>query len=207
MPQPFKRKPNQKIEVSAQAILKRPWAAIDVGYISSCWNWLEFQLGTIYTYLLQGKEPSAFTSYHNTIDLKIRERMLLDAATGRLSDELIKEIVVLYQDVRKLAKSRNDVIHGHWAIVEGKEQIILLVDPTDTNKAINKLLIHLARLHEGKSKVVSYSVDLSDGDYIRYDHEDFQFIVRRILALNERAATLSQKVIVRALELLTAPDH
>jgi hypothetical protein len=205
MPQPFKRK-NRKVRMSPAVVVERANLGISIANIASHWTKLESTLSLMYTYLLFGQEETAFRFYHQLIDLNLRKNAFMSGAEDKLPKELIDEIDKFYSEVRRLAKARNTVIHGTWAIVESKPNSLLLCDPKDLNAKVNQVCRHVLRMARNRgSSPPNVSVDLTPDQFIEYKHSDLDGITRRIIALDAKGTVLANKVLAHSVERAAKP--
>jgi hypothetical protein len=210
MPQPFKRG-KREVHITPAAVIHRPHLAVGIANVAANWNKLEDTLGLMYTYILHGKEKTAFEIYHSLISMDLRKTAFMHAAKDKLSKELLTEIENLYVSVRKLAKTRNHIIHATWAYSDAKPMSLLLAQPKDLAEKINGFFQRLSRAAhvKGAPKMdithAAVSESLTPDSYLEYTHRDFEDVVKRIIALDTHAFALANKVLARALELLAAP--
>jgi hypothetical protein len=135
--------------MSPAVLVEKPQFGIFIGLVASHWNKFEQSLSVMYTWLLNGQEPSAFEFYHDLIDMGLREKAFMAAAKGKLDEPLIEEVRLLYAQGRKLAKRRAKVIHGTWCSTESKPDAILLCDPKAVNEKLNDLLRFVSSMRKG----------------------------------------------------------
>jgi hypothetical protein len=152
MPQPFKRNGRQ-VRMAASVVVERPAFGVLIAAVSTHWNKIEQSLGTMYTWLLMGQEPSAFEFYHKLIDLKLKEIAFMTAAEGKLAPQLIADVQNLYIDLRKLSKRRAKIIHGTWCSTPERPESLLLADPRHMNQKLNEMLRYIVDIKKDKSKL------------------------------------------------------
>lgn len=209
MPQPFKRR-GRAVTVSPASVVRRPALAIDIANIAANWTKLEQTLSIMYTYLLCGQEPGAFEFYHKLVSLDLKKDAFISAATDRLPASLIDEVAALFTEIRKFSPKRNDVIHGTWATSDQKPESLLLCRPKAINEKFNEVFRGILKMHRSvpAKKSRNFSVDLTPDEFIEYKHEDFEWITKKIIEIDERATLLSNKVLSHALEhALKAPER
>lgn len=203
MPQPFKRGKRQ-IFMGPSAILQRPEMAISIALVASHWSLLEHSLSLMYTYLLLGQETSAFEFYHDLVDLTLREKAFMAAARDKLPKEIIDEAGLLFVEIRKLAKSRNIVVHGNWATTPTRKRALLLASPKDVNLKINEMFRYIVTVKKDRSKLeAKRTFEVNPDQFVSYTIEDFNDINQRIIKLNEKATAIGLKVLSHALSLVT----
>lgn len=201
MPQPFKRK-GRNVRMSPAVILEEPAFATLIALVATHWNKLEQSLGVMYTWLLMGQEPTAFEIFHNYIDLNLKRRAFMTAATGRLPVELIKEIDGFYTAVRKLSARRAAIIHGTWCRTDSKPASLLLADPRHMNQKINDLLRYVRIVQRDESKAeAKRAFPIMPDEFQEYHVRDFQTLMADLVAADKKAEELGNKVLARALEL------
>jgi hypothetical protein len=202
MPQPFKRGKRQ-IFMGPSAILQRPDMAISIALVASHWSLLEHSIALMYTYLLLGQETAAFEFYHDLVDLNLREKAFMAAARDKLPKEIVEETRLLFVDVRKLAKSRNIVVHGNWATTPTRRRALLLANPKDVNLKINEMFKYVVAVKKDKTKLEERrSFEVNPDQFVSYTIEDFNDINQRIIKLNEKATAISLKVLEHALSVV-----
>jgi hypothetical protein len=208
MPQPFKRR-GKPVSVSPASVVWRPALAIDIALIASHWTKIEQTLSIMYTYLLFGQEPGAFEFYHKLVSLELKKDAFMSAATGRLPQDLIDEVTALFSEIRKFSPKRNDIIHGTWATSDQKPDSLLLSRPKDMNEKLNELFRGLLKIHRSGPAKESrkFSVDLTPDEFTEYNHEDFQWITKRLIEIDEKATLISNKVFTHALEHALKPPE
>lgn len=203
MPQPFRRNPGQVVKVSPAAVVERQHIAIGIALVASHWAKVEETLGLPFTVLLSGQEPAAFESYHEIFDLSIRHKMFLAAAKKKgLPKELLEEAIQIHAEARRVAKSRNAVVHGIWGIIVDNQESAFLCAPSGMARRIDEFF---EKLHdqidqqEDLGNMPSWSLDFSIDDYMEYKFQDFQDIINRCIALDNRAFKFFQKVMAFSL--------
>lgn len=199
MPQPFRRKPGQEMKMSPAAVVQRPPLGIGIALVASHWAKVEQMLSLSFTALLSGQEPAAFAAYHELFDLSLRHKMFLAAARKKkLPRELIAEAEKLHQDARRVAKSRNAVVHGTWSIIDDVPDAVFLCDPNASDKRVDEFFSEFHDKIEdqvrGAAVTPSWSFDLSVDEYTEYKVSDFQDIINRCITLDQRATELWTKV-------------
>jgi hypothetical protein len=197
MPQPFRRQPGQIVKTSPAAVAERPHIGIGIALVASHWAKAEQTLGLPFTVLLSGQEPAAFEAYHELFDLSLRHKMFLAAARRKkLPRELIVEAGILHQEARRVAKSRNAVVHGTWGTIDGMNESAFLCDPSAIDRRVDEFLTDFHDNVDDPIKVqTGWSFDLSVDDFVEYRFNDFQDIINRCIALDEKAQQYWQKVL------------
>lgn len=203
MPQPFKRREGQQVNVSPGSIIARPGLAIGISLVASHWAKLEHTLSLGFTVLLGGQEPSAFEAYHELFELNLRHKMFLAAARRRnLPNELIVEAEKIHKEARKIATARNAVVHGSWGVCDDRPDSLLLCDATDMNKRVDQFLEDFHDKVDSNTEnplTLTWSFNLGVDDYIEYKHQDFQDIIDRMSTLDSRGYVFWRKVATFAL--------
>ena len=200
MPQPFKRR-GRPMNMHPSIIAEDRDFAVLIALVSTHWNQIEFNLATMYTWLLIGQEPSAFNFYHDLIDLSLREKAFLAAARGRLSQDLIDEVCSFYTSLRKLSGRRSKIVHGVWAKTPSKPASLFLCDPRAFNDQLNKLLRYVVEIKKEPSKVLPrISFDVLPDEFTEYHVRDFQTIMTDLVSANEKSVELGNRVLAQALE-------
>jgi hypothetical protein len=203
MPQPFKRRLGQQVKTSPAAVMERPQIAIGIALVASHWSKLEQTLSLPFTVLLSGQEPSAFEAYHELFELSLRHKMFLAAAKRKkLPSELIEEATRIHEDARRIAKSRNAVVHGTWSTIEGKLESAFLSEPDAIDRKVDDLLRDFhdkVDSHESGQAALPWSFDLSLDEFVEYKASDLQDIINRCIALDNRVTHFWQKVAAFAL--------
>jgi hypothetical protein len=206
MPQPFKRL-DLEMRMAPSVVGEGGGAfGVLIALIGSHWNHLEQTLGTMYTWLLLGQEPSAFEFYHDLIDLSLREKAFMAAARNKLSPELTGEITELFKKLRKLSGRRAKIIHGVWCSTPTKPMSLFLCDSREMGKQLNKMLKYLVDAHSDASKLAARrQFHVLPEDFEEYHVRDFQTLLNDLVAAATSAEALSNKVLARSLELLPKP--
>jgi hypothetical protein len=207
MPQPFKTR-GRIMKVTGDAVVLRPHLAISFGHICSTWSSLEYNLSLSYTYLLGGTDSSAFRFYHELIDTNLKEKAFMSAAEDKISDDLKMEASKIYIELRKIAKSRNEVIHGMWAICENKLHSIFLWKARDINDKVNIILKNVNNRIQNPNKLHdSLTVNFVPDEFVEYKHTDFDKIVERIQKLDATVTAFGLKLLSQALERMKQPKE
>jgi hypothetical protein len=198
MPQPFKRRENQTVNLSPGSIMHRPALAIGIAFVATHWAQIEFTLSLAFTVLLGGQEPSAFEAYHELFELGLRHKMFRAAARRRqLPAELITEAEQIHQEARKIATARNIIVHGNWAVCDDRPESLLLSDPANVNRRVDQFFQEFHDKvddHEANLPALPWSFDFSVDDYVEYTQQDFQDLINRMLALDGRGNAFWTKV-------------
>jgi hypothetical protein len=138
MPQPFKRRTNQKVTLSPGSLISRPTLAIGISLVASHWSKLEHTISLAFTALLGGQEPSAFEAYHELFELNLRHKMFIAAAKRRkLPSSLNQEAQAIFVEARKISNARNVVVHGNWGTCDDRPESLLLCDQITINRRLD----------------------------------------------------------------------
>jgi hypothetical protein len=198
MPQPFRRKPGQAVKVSPSVVGERPQFGIGMALIASHWSKVEESLGLAFTALLCGQEPGAFEAFHALFERNLRHTQFLAVAKQKkLPKELIDEAIKLQAEARKVAAARNAVVHGLWGLIADEPEKLYLCPPDASARRVDEFFTELHdrvdSLEDGRSRE-GWSFDMSVDDYTEYRFQDFQDIINRCIALDQKAFAHYQKV-------------
>jgi hypothetical protein len=81
----------------------------------------------LFTVLLAGQDQAAFTIYYVVLQNRDadRRRAFTEIATAKgISEETLQEFKTISDDIKPWSDRRNEVVHGHWASIEGKPDSI-----------------------------------------------------------------------------------
>lgn len=182
----------QEIICEPFAVLRRPGLAVYIAYIAAAWNALENTLAYMFTFLLLGQEESAFEIYHDLFDRDMRYRVFMSAAKHKLDAQLLEEARKLNAEIRRLAKSRNTVLHGSWAISDDKPDSLLLYKPKDIHSIAGQFVKEILA---GQGSDPLRGTKPVPDDYIEYKRDDFVDIGKRIIDMNKRAKGLALRIL------------
>ena len=181
----------------------------DIGRVAAHFSSLELSLNYLLTYLLMGKQPAAFAIFHDIVDLNIRKEAFDRAANGVLSENLRQEIRALFEKTRRIADSRNDIVHGIWAVSHLRENSLLRCTIKSLNIRINEGFgewFHDALAGKepkpGTIRAVSEALNETKDEYEEYKLADFEFTVNRIKELQEQADRFGVKVAIEMMRSL-----
>ena len=194
MPQPFKRRSDQEVIISPDAILQRPNFAALIALVAGYWSRLEHVFGMPFAFLLAGNEPTALACYHSVFELGLRKQLFISAANTRyLPQELIDEYNKLHTEIRKIAKNRNAIVHGLWGICETRKDSILLCEPNSFTKMVfDAQSIHNENINQ--SKTPQRTVARID-EFIEYKENDFKEILDVISKQTNAAQAYLVKIV------------
>jgi hypothetical protein len=193
MPQPFKRRENQKVTMAPGMIMHRPALAMGISLVASHWSKLEHTISLAFTVLLGGQEPSAFEAYHELFELNLRHKMFIAAAKRRkLPTSLNEEAQAIFVEARKISSARNSVVHGNWGICDDRPDSLLLCEQIAMNRRVDSFFEDFhGRVDDyakGSSGANPWVFDFSVDEYTEYKQQDFQNIIDRINTLDARAS-------------------
>ena len=201
MPQPFKRHKTGPIEVGPPALISRPELAAEIAHVASRWVDLESAIGSSYSVMLFGDEPSAFATFYRLKTLELRKEAFMAVAEEKLPPGLLTKYVDLFRKIRKRATERNDIVHGTWCAIEEKKEALLLCDPKDISKRITRL----CKLHCDGKPYTKEDISIAPDTFMVYTKKDFENTQERIAALTTEAAGLFGKVLALGLEAHARP--
>ncbi len=198
MPQPFKRKPNQKVQIAPSAVLHRPTLAVMIANVASHWSKLEQSLSISFATILSGQEPSALANYNAIFDVSLRHTQFLTTARAKgLPHHLIEESEKLHARARKTATRRNKIVHGLWAICPDRPNSLLLCPPDAINNHIDQIMRDIHSFVDKSFSIVTISrnFDLMPNEYEEYTASDFIDVQMAITDLIAAADEYWKKVL------------
>ena len=177
--------------------------AVLIALVATHWNKIEQSLGIMYTWLLMGQEPSAFEFYHDLVTLPLKEQAFMAAAKSKLPKDLIEEITKFYTELRKLSARRATVVHGTWCTTPTKPQSLLLADPRHLNQKLNEMLRYVVEIKKDQSKIQpKMEFPVTPDEFQEYHVRDFQSLMTDLVAADNRAMELGNRVLAIALALV-----
>jgi hypothetical protein len=126
MPNPYRCK-GYDLRISPDVVSENPQMAVKMAHIAACWQQVENVLGFIFVSLLGGEEGPALEIFNMLIDRNLRKEACLALAKTRVPKPMQGRIASLFQDARRLAGARNDVVHGTWAHTAKRAESLMLV--------------------------------------------------------------------------------
>jgi hypothetical protein len=127
------------------ALIMRPALALKIGLVAASWQRVDDLLGLIFAHTIGGQEGAAMEVFNVLIERNLRKDALLAVAKNRLSKHLIEHIAETFEKARKMARTRNGIIHASWAAIDQRPESLMAYNPGDY--AVRKGLCLLAVWH------------------------------------------------------------
>jgi hypothetical protein len=103
-------------------------------------------------------------------------------------------------DLRKLSARRAKIIHGTWCSTPAKPASLLLADPRHVNEKINEMLRYVVDVKKDHTKLkAKMEFPILPDEFQEYHVRDFQALMTDLVAADNRAMELSNKVLALAL--------
>jgi hypothetical protein len=198
MPQPFKRRPKQKVKIAPGVVLMRPALALMIANIAAQWAKLEQSLSLPFATLLSGQEPSALAAYHSFFDTGMRHTQFMNVAKYKgVPQPLLEEADQLHMRVRKTGTRRNKVVHGVWGICDDRPKTLLLCPADAINIRMHQWFKESHEFFDRSESGIEgeFSFDLLLEDYEEYYARDFNSIATDTIALTREADIYWQKIL------------
>lgn len=136
MPNPYKFK-GYKINLDPAIAFAKPGFAEKSALIAAAWQRVEMRLAMAFVFMLDSQQVAALEIYSSLIDRNLRKQAFLAVAKDALSSELVLEGVSLYEDARRLAGRRNDIVHASWVTLEKRPNSIFRMEPKDEMRLLH----------------------------------------------------------------------
>jgi hypothetical protein len=141
MPNPLRRRPADLTFDHPAPLLRHPEFARKIAMIAASWQGVDNELASIFTILLADYEGAALEIFTAFIDQSLRKQALLTVAKDRLPQELLAVVVKLFEDARRMAGRRNEVIHATWATTTTRPDSLIWVDPKYISRHMHRLFV------------------------------------------------------------------
>jgi uncharacterized protein YutE (UPF0331/DUF86 family) len=126
MPQPITG--IKHLDTRAEALSERPELAARIAAIAVQY------LAELFVALLGREEEAALAIYLELVDQNVRKAAFDALARTKLDAAALADFASLYERFRKVAKKRNRIVHGYWAISEDHTDGLLLLDIKDVHR-------------------------------------------------------------------------
>jgi hypothetical protein len=190
MPQPFKGDWSSNKDVLKQ----RPKLAAHIAHIAHLWTQVDLALGHVVINMLKADAASGAAMF---LSLRGARPAALDAvAQYALDADALKEFRQLTKKVRTVEGSRNDVVHGMWALPKQGDDSLVWLDAASwvAWMAANTALHHKSsRATNDDWTRMKLAMEVLNKSALEYKEADFIDIENRIQDLLAELAQFQNK--------------
>jgi hypothetical protein len=188
MPQPLSRvRPNAIVAATPESIALRPTLAPLVADIIARWAYIEANIGTILSYILQTEAAPVTAMLHAINSASAQIAMILAAGSAKLYDPELEAFEAVMKIAGTAAKKRHPIAHHVWAYTVDLPDALLLIEP----EAYTEMFVELQEFRQMTAIDGRWTVLEADKERTMvYRENDFRQIIEEFKSVSKSTTLL-----------------